>query len=463
MARNQMPSASTVVLLASALLPMAAPAADVEAYGTTLARYYTQNYRDTNKYRYVPLTQFVGIDATKLGDTGWSMHFYGWGHTDLGDQSSPSGKSGGDLTYGYLQYRAPKANAEFKLGRFAAQGAAGQELVDGISTRADLRGGFTFSFFGGKPVEYNPEGAPKAAPRDFITGARLAWRASHFGELGVSYLQDGTTPKDQPGQPLLEDHSRKLLGGDLRISPHATLELTGRVAFNQKKEDPTAPTDSKSRLAEQDYSFSWKIAKVVQLSGHVTERNFKDFYGGTNLPFLFRQIETEKYKAQSGELTIGLSSPVQFIADYRKAQREANGDSTRVGGELRIIPETFKLKSGFGYHRITAADVPLVGGTVPFYSLAHKEARLWLLHDGGRYYLSLDAVSYSFDDKNNPLLNNEPNSFLGVASLGFRATSGLTLSGDVSYGMNPTYKKEVRGLLRLEFRFGNNSSKGGAK
>ncbi len=460
MARKGMQVASKAILIASALAPMGSSAGEVEAYGTTLARYWNQNYPDLSKNRYVPLTQFVGIDAKGGGDSRWSLHLFGWGQTDLGDQSSPEGKGGGDLTYGYLEYRAPRSNGEFKLGRFATQGAAGMEFVDGFSTRADLRGGFTFALFAGKPVVYDSASAPKAAPRDFITGGRLAWRASRYGELGVSFLQDGTVPKVQAGQPALEDRSRKLLGGDVRIAPHASFVLSGRVAFNQKKEDPLLPTDKKSRVAEQDFGLSWKIVRSVQLSGSVTERNFKDFYAGTNLPSLFRQLETEKYKAQSGLLTFGVGQPVQVSADYRRAQREANGESTRVGAELRIIPESFKLKSGLGYHRITATDVPLTGGTVAFYSLSHSEARLWLLHDAGGYFLSLDAVSYSFDDRNNPLLNGEAKSYLGVASLGFRPKPSLSLSGDISYGMNPLYKKEVRGLLRIDFRFGG---KGGGK
>jgi len=461
MARMRMQTASTVVLVTSALVPMTAPAAEVEAYGTTVARYWNQDYPNLSKNRYVPLTQFVGIDARGLGDTGWSLHLFGWGKSDFADQSSLGGKSEGDLTYGYLQYHAPKSNGEVKLGRFAAQGAAGLELVDGVSARADLRGGFTFAFFGGKPVVYDSESAPKAATRDFITGGRLAWRASRYGELGVSYLQDGATPKADPSQPSLEDRSRKLLGADLRISPHASFDVSGRVAFNQKKEEPAVSTEKKSRLAEQDYRLSWKITRSIQFSGHYAERNFKDFFAGTNLPSLFRQLETEKYKAQSALLTLGVDKPYQLVADYRRAKRESNGESTRTGAEFRIIPATFKLKSGLAYHRITATDVPLIGGTVAFYSLSHSEARLWLLHDGGGYYLSLDAVSYSFDDRNNPLLNGEPKAYLGVASVGIRPSKAFTLSGDVSYGMNSLYKKEVRGLLRIEFHFGGN--KGGGK
>jgi hypothetical protein len=252
-----------------------------------------------------------------------------------------------------------------------------------------------------------------------------------------------------------------LLGGDVRISPHASLELSGRAALNAKKEDPTTVASKESRLAEQDYTLSWKIIQSIQLSGKYTERNFKNFYAGTNLPTLFRQIETEKYKAHAGLLSFGVGGTFQFTADYRRAQREASGESTRAGAEIRIIPEKLKLKTGLAYHRITASDIPLVGGIVPFYSLAHHEARLWLLHDGGRYYLSLDAVGYAFDDRNNPILNGEPRSYLGVASLGFRPTGGLTLSGDVSYGMNPLYKKEVRGLLKIDFRFGFGSAGGG--
>ncbi|MDP1830483.1 MAG: hypothetical protein Q8K67_00350 [Geothrix sp.] len=451
----------TVVLTASALMPGAASAAEVEAYGTTLARYWNQSYPDLSKNRYVPLTQFVGIDATGLGDTAWSLHLFGWGKSDLADQSSPGGKGEGDLTYGYLQYRAPKANAELKAGRFAVLGAAGQELVDGLSARADLRGGFTFAVFGGKPVIYDPEGATQAAPRDFIAGGRLAWRASRYGEIGVSFLQDGTSP-DPAAQPVLEDRSRKLLGGDLRISPHASFDVSGRVIYNQKKEDPVLAASQTSRLAGQDYAMSWKITRTIQLSGNYIERNFKDYYAGTNLPALFRLIETEKYKAHSGLLSFGIGGPFQYSADYRKARREGNGDSTRAGVEIRTASEGMKLKSGLAYHRVTATDVPLTGGTVAFYSLSHSETRLWLLHDGGRYYLSLDAVGYIFDDRNNPMLNGEPKTYLGVASLGFRPTKGLMVSGDVSYGMNPLYKKEVRGLLRLDFRFGA-GTKGGGK
>lgn len=458
MVRKGKHSASTVVLLAAALAPAGVSAAEVEAYGTTLAQYWNQSYPDLSKNRYVPITQFVGIDATGLGAASsgggaWSLHLFGWGKTDLADQSSPGGKGEGDLTYGYLQYRAPKANAEVKVGRFSAFGAAGLEPVDGLSARADLRGGFTVAVFGGKPVTFDPEGAPKAAERTFIAGGRLAWRASRFGEIGVSYLQDGTAPNPL-AQPVLEDHSRKLLGGDLRISPHASFEVSGRAIWNQKKSDLPADADKSSRLAGQDYAMSWKLTRSIQLSGNYIERNFKDYYAGTNLPTLFRQVETEKYKAHSGLLTFGIGSPFQVSADYRKARREGNGDSTRSGVEVRILPEQVKLKGGLSYHRITASDVPLTGGTVAFYSLSHSEARLWLLHDGGGYYLSLDALSYTFDDKNAPMLNGEPKSYLGVASLGFRPGKGLTVSGDVSYGMNPLYKKEVRGLLRLDFRFG---------
>lgn len=44
MARKRMVSASSAVLIASVWIPVASPAAEVEAYGTTLARYWNQSY-----------------------------------------------------------------------------------------------------------------------------------------------------------------------------------------------------------------------------------------------------------------------------------------------------------------------------------------------------------------------------------------------------------------------------------
>lgn len=446
--------------LLSLLALMGGPlsAAEVEVNATTLARYWTQEVPGLEAVRYAPLTQFVGVDARNLGEGAWSLHLFGWGQSDLADPSHPEGKGQGDLTYGYLQYRAPKANAEVKLGRFTAQGAAGLEMVDGFSARADLRGGFTVAVFGGKPVVYDAATAPPAEDRAFMGGARLAWRSLKFGEIGVSYLRDGEAP--DPAQPALADRSRELYGADFRLAPHATLEVNGRVLYRRRPED--GATQAEANLAGQDYGLSWKVTPAVQVSGSYVERDFREYFAGTNLPSLFRRLETEKYKAHAGILVFGVGGSKQLSLEVRQTRREGNGDSTRVGAEFRGSSEALKLKSGVAYHRVTATDVPLAGGTVAFYSLAHHEARVWVARDTGRFLVSLDVLAYRFDDAEAPVLHGEPNAYLGVASAGWRPKETLTVSADLSYGINPLYEKEVRGLLRLEYRF-TGSTKRGAK
>jgi hypothetical protein len=451
--------ASKVVLLA-AVLAGGAQAAEVEAYGTTLARFWNQSYQEFSKNRYAPLTQFVGVDASQLANSNWSVHLFGWGNADLGDQSGPRGKNGGDLTYGYVQYRGASANQDYKIGRITINDGIGIEQVDGASARADLRGGFTYSVFAGKPVTYpQAEGAPALATRDFIAGARLGWRLSKIGEIGLSYLQDGTTSTDPKATTL--DLSRKLLGGDFRIAPHTSVDLSGRVVFDQKKAE--GGDESSSRLAEQDYNLVLRLTGGFEFAGNYVERNFKDYFAGTNMPALFRQMETEKYKAQSASLTYGVGGAFQIVADYKSAKRESNGTTNRLGADFRMANDDLKLKYGLGYHRVMAADVPFAGGTVAFYSLSHSEARAWLIHDGGSYYASLDAIHYRFDDQKAPMLEGEPTFNLAVASVGYRPAKDITISGDVSYGMNMLYKKEVQGLVRIEFRFGTGSKKGDGK
>src|SRR5450631_3580353 len=194
--RRNMKRHSYVALLAT-LLSATAWGQEVSLYGTTMAQMWKQETPGFDKATYTPATQYLGIDATKLGTDNLSLHLFGWGRTDLSDASNFDGsKSGGYLNYGYLQYQFNQANAEIKAGRFTVNQSTGFEQVDGVSARTDLRGGFTISAFGGKPVLYKTVDPVSQTDynfqSDFIYGTRLAWRLPQAAEIGISYLQDGT-------------------------------------------------------------------------------------------------------------------------------------------------------------------------------------------------------------------------------------------------------------------------------
>jgi len=103
-----------------------------------------------------------------------------------------------------------------------------------------------------------------------------------------------------------------------------------------------------------------------------------------------------------------------------------------------------------------------VDAQVPSYSLSHREVRAWVMYERNILSASLDGILHSYDDKDNPFLNGKTSVYEVVASLGVQANSNLKISGDLDYGANPLFQREVRGLLRAELRFGM-GSKGGAK
>lgn len=451
---------TNVVLLAT-LVSAAAWGQEVSVFGTTMAEVWKQNAPGFDKTSYTPATQYLGIDATQLGSGGLSLHLYGWGRTDPGWTTS-GGRNGGDLTYGYLKYRLPEANAELKAGRFAISQGSGVEQVDGVSARADLRGGFTLSVFGGKPVVYNTldQAAQKEyeLQHNFIVGGRLGLRVPKVGEVGVSYLQDGTKEAKGLLGPATVDYTRKQLAGDLRISPISSVDFYGRTVFDMAKHDNTPAGQAEPpKIAEHDYNLGLKFGSKFALKGSFVERNFQPFYAGTNFYSLFNPLEKDKLRATGVSLSHTPMDALEVIVDYRHSDRQTYGGSNRVGGEVRWAKREQKVQAGVGFHRVTAKEVAfnvVVDPRYPSFSLSHREGRAWVMYDGGLLTASLDGIYQRFDDSMNPHLNGQQSIYEAVASVGIRANANLKFSGDVSYGANPVFKKETRALLRAEFRFG---------
>jgi hypothetical protein len=446
-----------VVLLAT-LMSATAWGQEVSLYGTTMAQMWKQDTPGFDKATFTPATQYLGIDATKLGTDNLSLHLFGWGRTDLSDASTLEGKSGGYLNYGYLQYRFDRANAEIKAGRMTVNQSTGFEQIDGVSVRTDLRGGFSVSAFGGRPVYYKTVDPRNQTDyefqRDAIFGTRLGWRLPKVGEIGVSFLQDGTKAAKDLDIPSPIDYTRKQLGVDVLITPATIFDVRGRTVFDLADHAPAAPgAPDRNKIAEHDYTASLKLGGQFVLSGNFAERNFFAYFAGTNLPSLFRQDEKDMFRGFGGSITWNAPSTVQIVADYRHMHRESFGDVNRAGGEIRWASSEKTFQAGVGGHWVNAANTKFVDPATPYRSLSHKEARAWMMTVKGKFSASLDGILQRYDS-GNPYLGGMKNVYEAVASLGFQATTNLKMSGDVSYGTNPVAKHETRGLLRAEYRFG---------
>ena len=69
------------------------------------------------------------------------------------------------------------------------------------------------------------------------------------------------------------------------------------------------------------------------------------------------------------------------------------------------------------------------------------------MRDTKSYFASLDVIDYLFRKE----IENKASAWELAGSLGYHLTPSLALSGDLSYGSNPQYNDELKGLLRLTY------------
>ncbi len=445
-----------LVALFTILMPAGALAADFGTYGTTLFRFQQQSAPGSPKKNLAPATQYLGVDAGGIADGNLSFHFYGWGRLDLADRSPVNGEKDGDASYGYLEYRFPKANAQIKAGRFFVVEGVANEQIDGISFRSDLLekyAGLAISLYVGAPAAMDVERDERGS---YLAGARLSYNLAGKGEIGISTLHAGKSASQQVvGGTTLQtvEDQRQLVGGDIWLAPVSMMELNGRTSYNS----------ATSSIAEHDYTLTLKPARTVTATVSFAERRMKGLYSGTNLPFLFDQFAGDKVRTYGGSVSVSVAKPLVLTADYRHTRRDTYGSSDRFGVAARASLDRIKATSGISYHYIDAADVKnTTGAVIPSYGLTHHELRGWLLHEHGKHSVTLDAIGYFYNDKANPNLNRKSASYELIASTGYRILPNLTVSGDVSYGANPLYDNEFKGVVRAEYSFGV-ASKGGNK
>jgi hypothetical protein len=411
------------------ILPTMACAADLGFNSTTLFRFEQRAFPGFAKETAIPATQFLRADIDKIGDGNLSFHIYGWERLDLADRSTNEGPSDGNLVYGYLDYRFPTANAEIKAGRFFLREGIAAEQIDGISAKADLRGGFTMALFGGAPVKLDWD---KKSKGDYIVGGRGSYRLKGKMEIGVSGLVEGGVTLNTANNP---KDTRNLVGGDIWVSPFRVIELNGHTFYN-------ASTDG---VAEHSYLLALKPSRILSVSALYNEQRFNNYFTYSNIRTLFNPDNGGDVKSYGGAVAWTISEPVNVSADYRHYTRTSqvstdnNGNSDRYGLDARLILLDKKLRSGFAYHRSDGAS--------SFNS--YNEVRGYCFYDSGRYVTSVDAIAQFYKNS----IFNRNKAYELVASGGFRFIQDLLLSGEIGYSQTPQFSDDFRGLLKLTYNF----------
>ncbi len=405
------------------LIPALTLAAEPQVSGTTIIRFEERSLPGFDKQRLIPATQFIGIETDNIGAENLSLHLYGWGRLDLADKSGAERTTDGDLGYGYLQYRLPKANGLLKAGRFSIFEGVANEQIDGVAASVALAKGLGLSLYGGVPSSLDRSDSNQG---DYIFGGRISYRYAGRFELGASALRENGLLN---GTSLANKDYRQLVGGDLWASPISFIELNARVSYNTVT----------SGLAEQNWVLALKPFKQLTMSGEYRENRLKDYFSASNFRSLFNPDITDTVKLYGGSITWLIAKPVELTSTFQRISRDIRGDADRYGAELRLAFLENKLRPGASYFRVKGAT----GNT------SYHETRGYILYDVSRYFTSLDAIAHIYDEK----IYNKKNAFETIVSLGYRFMPNLSLSGDLSYGRNPQFDDELKGLVRLIYNY----------
>jgi len=409
--------------------PALLSAAEITPDATTIIR-FEQRDLGSEEQNLIPVTQYLGLDATKLADGNLSLHVHGWGRVDLDETSYGDSKNSGDLSYGYLRYHIAKTDADIRAGRFFVREGIVNEQVDGISARTDLPFGFTLSAFGGATVhkqDLNNENSDGKG--DYLAGGRLGYRYKGLLDIGISGVYEDEAPT-------LVNHvngSNRKVGGDIWFSPHRSFELVGHTSYNTET----------SEVAEHRYLLNLRPATDLTISGEYSDQRDQSLLY-TWAMFSAPRINPDNKARLSGvTVSYGAAKPATIFLHYKHYDREA-GNADRYGGDLKLNFLDNSLRAGVSYFYLDADDAFAIPGTA---SASYHNIRAYAMHDTKSYFASVDALCQLFDED----IRNEDTAYEASLSLGYHLTPTLALSGDISYGKNPEYQEETKGLIRLTY------------
>ena len=130
------------------------------------------------------------------------------------------------------------------------------------------------------------------------------------------------------------------------------------------------------------------------------------------------------------------------------------GKADRYGADVRLRFLDNSFRSGIGYHYLSAGSGFAIGANA---AGSYHELHAYTLHDTKSYFAAADIIDYIFVDK----IYGKKTALEGTLSLGYHFSTALALSADISYGMNPEFTEETKGLVRLTYNttFAGNGGK----
>ena len=417
-------------LILSALPTGSATAADVTVSSKTYGLSFERELAGGQKDRYAPLYEYLSADAANLGGKPLSLHFYGWGRADLGEQTG-TGKTSGEIGSLYLEYRHPEGNAQGKLGRFFLTEGAAMDTIDGAFVKATTPVGLGVSLYGGVPVEYSI--LNNASAGDSLYGGRVFFVRTGLVEIGASYLKENGT--------FQEGKDRELVGGDLWLRVAPPVELTAQAAYNR----------SVSEMASQRYAVRIVPGATFDISAGYESYTYKGlFQSALNPAFVSPSVDkNDKVQTIFGIMDWAFVPgwTLEVAGKNIRHDKSDPGDANRGEIGLRYSYNDKKDVAGLSA-AFVAADME---------KNEYQEYRGFATYSPAKVRLALDALTQQYKKE----INGKKNAYQVVASAGYQVLASLQLSGNLTYTQSPNYQEDWAGLIRVNYDFA--TSTGGKK
>ena len=408
-----------VGLLSSLFVALTAYAVDLDGQSRT----YLHSRETINDDNLLPLFEYLDFRIDEFAIPELSFHLGGWIRQDLTrDQSFDQRSFNGDLQYAYLGYHLKQANARMNLGRVLVYDGVASELVDGISLRSDLRGGFGFSAYGGSPAETDYDDRDG----DSIFGGRLSHELPGWYRIGLSYLKEKNDGND----------FRSEEGVDVRLFPGKRLEVYGRSTYNEETSD----------WAEHSYYATFKAFDRLRFSSEIVYTSYADYFQAvddfTTSVFLFAPgilDPREELLLTGGQVQADLTENLSVTADYKYYDYDIADNADYYGGRI-VYRQPDSWGAGLSVYRMD-------GDTD---RLKYLEARLYGYKKFADADITVDLFNVNYDE---PRDNNEDNAFSASAAFGYNLTENARVAMDVEYAKNPTYDYDYRGFFKFIYDF----------
>jgi hypothetical protein len=406
-----------------AFLPMSAAGYDLDVQSSTYLHLYQVDQISGPDADYAPLYEYLSLDLWEVGRPELSFHLYGWGRTDLGEESG-SGSGDGHLSSAHARYRANNGDWQVRVGRMFLTEGTTLEALDGVHFRQSLVN-IGFSLFGGNPKEGSGSDGSRG---DTLAGARGFFIFPGKMEVGLNYLrEDGDFDGDE----------REEAGTDLWLKPTDSLEITGHALYNL----------STSGMASDDLSVMLSLSPdmgvIIASEGYSYENLFQTV---TNPAFLSTNINpADEVRIMKGEINWSPVGQLRVHAALKNTDhKEADpGNSTRT--EIGLDLDTKIL--------LDRISIRVAGQTGDLPENEYREMRAYCIATTGSFRWSLDALALTYEEE----ISGEDLTTQFVGSAGWKLTDNLDLSGDLRITRSPVYDEDLAVFFRARYDFGTGS------